>query len=167
MPDNTEAMIAYFSTQPPAQVVQGLRALKQDATDILAWADQMLGAGAEAHAIALLQDGLGELSKHPDRIAADTNLMGAWVRLFRLLSKNGRNQEAIQAYFMAESLGNGDPMDKLVLATDLHAVGRYREALKIVDGLLATKPRFDPEMMSPEHAFALAIEVKTDCLRHI
>ena len=68
---------------------------------------------------------------------------------------------------MAESLGNDDPMDKLVLATDLHAVGRYREALKIADTLLAKKPRFDPEMMSPEHALALAKEVKADCLRHI
>lgn len=166
---DVERINSYLHSRTPKQLWAEVKFADLDPTDVLAFADVVLQfLENEEHAIPLYQVGLRELQEHPEKIASDTNLLGAWCRLFRLLAKRGRNHEAIEAYFMAESLGNNDPADKLVVALSLHAVGRFREALQIAEWLLKTRPEFEPgTIKSAEQAFALAKQLRAECLQHI
>src|SRR5438552_3738705 len=122
---NVERITAYVQVRTPEQLWKEIEAANLDPTDVLGYADLLLQfLKKEEHAMALYVGALRELESHPDRIAQDTNLMGAWLQLFHLAARRGHNKMAIHAYTAANALGSDDPFDKVMFALSLHAVGR-------------------------------------------
>ena len=93
---------------------------------------------AEDHAIALYAGALRQIEANPELTEPGTNVMGSWVNLFMALSWRGRTTAAIQAYAKATELGFQDPQARLLVATHLHALGRFTEALNMIDTVLGT-----------------------------
>jgi len=93
---------------------------------------------AEDHAIALYAGALQQIEENPEVAEPDTNVMGAWVNLFMALSWRGKTSAALQAYAKATELGFQDPQARLLVATHLHALGRFTEALNMIDTVLGT-----------------------------
>lgn len=110
-----------------------------DPNHVLTCADTLhMFLNAEDHAIALYAGALAKIEAEPDLAAPETNLMGSWVNLFMALSWRGRTTAAIQAYAKATELGFQDPQARLLVATHLHALGRFTDALTMLDTVLGT-----------------------------
>jgi len=160
------ALQAQVKTRTPDQMADDVRQSNADPTDVLAWADILQDfARAEDHAIAVYSVGLHELEEHPERRAPDTNLMGAWVRLFQLLCLKGRTEEAIKAYFKAAAHGYEDPRGRVVVASQLHAVGHFAEALDILKPVFGWEGHQGRVAELPPELVTLARQLMAELLR--
>ena len=94
-PNNFQELGNYFTANTPEQVVSDSHTWPCDATDLLSIADVCrMFLKADDHAIALYEEGLRRIKQGPEERAPDTNIVGAYANLGRLLTKQQRSQEA-------------------------------------------------------------------------
>ena len=130
---------SYVQLRTPQQMWKEAELASVNPNHVLNCADKLhMFLNAEDHAIALYAGALRQIEANPRLAEADTNVMGAWVNLFMALSWRGRTNAAIQAYAKATELGFRDPQARLLVATHLHALGRFTEALNMLDTVLGT-----------------------------
>ena len=164
-PPDEEKIQSYVAQNSPTQLWREIAAANFDPTDVLAFADILsMFIKADDHAIALYSGTLGELERYPERASPDTNLMGAWVSLFMTCSRRGRTEEAVKAYYKAAHLGYDDAKSKVLLATHLHALGRYSDSLDVLSTVLDSHTLGSGPNQIPAGMYDIAVRLKNELM---
>ena len=119
---------SYLSTVDPNKMRADLPSWPADPTDITAFADIARTAGHIEHALVFYRYALDQFENDPSKIAADTNLTGAYYIYGKTLLETGRPLDAIHPLSKAAKLSPKDAATWFVLASAYVLVGRLEEA---------------------------------------